>query len=124
MSVKTIALSAVTIALSVDTIALSAVTIALSVDTIALSVDTIALSAVTIALSVDTIDLLQKPNIRPKINFRANSSSRFKPTNNNNFSPFKRTFAIREDLSPWRIKDFRKRFNNFLCYVFLRRRFV
>ncbi|MCC5646380.1 hypothetical protein LC607_26375 [Nostoc sp. CHAB 5824] len=41
-----------------------------------------------------TLDLLQKSNIRPKIYFRANSSSRFKPTNNNNFSPFKRTFAI------------------------------
>ncbi|MBW4613814.1 MAG: hypothetical protein KME21_11145 [Desmonostoc vinosum HA7617-LM4] len=52
------------------------------------------------------IDLLQKSDTRQKINFLADNSSRFQPTNNSIFSPFQRTFAIRQRLESLTVQVF------------------
>ncbi|MBW4616228.1 MAG: hypothetical protein KME21_23730 [Desmonostoc vinosum HA7617-LM4] len=52
------------------------------------------------------LDLLQKSDTRQKINFLADNSSRFQPTNNSIFSPFQRTFAIRQRLESLTVQVF------------------
>ncbi|MBW4613192.1 MAG: hypothetical protein KME21_07890 [Desmonostoc vinosum HA7617-LM4] len=49
---------------------------------------------------------MQKSDTRQKINFLADNSSRFQPTNNNIFSPLKRTFAIRQRLESLTVQVF------------------
>jgi hypothetical protein len=53
-----------------------------------------------------TLDLLQKSDTRQKIYFLADNSSRFQPTNNSIFSPFQRTFAIRQRLESLTVQVF------------------
>ncbi|MBW4611964.1 MAG: hypothetical protein KME21_01505 [Desmonostoc vinosum HA7617-LM4] len=49
---------------------------------------------------------MQKSGTRQKINFLADNLSRFQPTNNSIFSPFQRTFAIRQRLESLTVQVF------------------
>ncbi|MBW4613677.1 MAG: hypothetical protein KME21_10410 [Desmonostoc vinosum HA7617-LM4] len=57
-------------------------------------------------VSIVSLDLLQKSDTRQKINFLADNLSRLKPTNNSIFSPFQRTFAIRQRLESLTVQVF------------------